>query len=103
MSIDGLLELKSHSLTRSNYDKRMLRHVTEPLPSCLASIETRVRLAMERLLPHDVVVIEGVTVTKKTHDRRKAFVYLVGNCTQELTFEAAIAAVTAQAGGREAE
>lgn len=103
--INGILELKDSTLTRSNYTKRLLRHVTEPLPSCLASVENRVRLAMERLLPHDVVVIEEITVTKRTHSTRKTFVYLVGDCPKELGFEAAVAAVSALAdrSGREAE
>ena len=83
-------------------------HVTEPRPCALDTTEGRARRQLRSLLPDDSAIINGVTVhcvtlafNSKEGRRVTRARYLVGGV--KYTFEQAVAAVTGQAGGREAE
>lgn len=97
--ISGIPALSNHPLSRSGYNKRMVRHVTAPTASCLASVENRARIALRNLLPHDHAIIEGAYVRKISAERAIVF-YVDG--TKARTLEAAVAAVVKVAGEREA-
>lgn len=89
--ISGIPALSHHPVSRNGYNKRMVRHETEPLPSCLDNVQARVTVALRRIDREGNAVIEGVSVVRTNNNAVPT--YMINGSTKRIRFAAAVCEV----------